>query len=311
MNQAIMKEESHVRAKYVTLIAVIAALAYWAKSANGNGEASPANASSMTEKKVELLASSEANKLKGEFGEQAASLAEEMQRDLAALPDRPQPPEKSASDDWPRGFQKTDFDLPEYCFERMGKLDHKKLVRHVELNPLDRPLDSEQVEHLRMFIDVMNRHLQKLESHYSEVRREEMRAAIKAGDVAPSPIKRMPTAILRTLAKASMKRNEHPGKSLDEVMEVINVEKIHIPSNSYVHKGRIYPHSKFKELLMTDRLFKQLQFFSFDSLGGITEWFLASGCLQPGGQAALLNRGSAFTRLDLAERGPLYRGMKK
>lgn len=301
-NQTVMRVAS------ILIVSAIAVLIYWSVAAGRPDEKSThasASASSKATKEVKLLRSSPDNLIKGDFSEEAVNIIRDLEQALDGLPSTPAMPATASKSYWPGSFLMTDFDLPQYCFEALGNLEHEKLVRHVELNPLDAPLCERQVEHLGVFIATINEHLEKLKDHYKAVRREEMRAAIKSGKVKPSPVEEVPSYLLRTLAKSSMREGKHPGKTMDEVMKIVAKENTHIPSNSYVHKGRIYPHTSFKNLPRTDELFGHLQFFSYDAFGGITEWFLANGCLTTKGQRALMSRGTEFSRLDLAKRGPM------
>jgi hypothetical protein len=211
---------------------------------------------------------------------------------------------------WPGEFPRTDFALFEYLIADCGRWNADLLVRHVDLNVADQPVDAAGLMQLRGLVDAVNQAGKPVADAYASVRRNEMFEQADAGtvpaeaeaDTTPSP------GILRMIARKKMDAGEMPGLSIEEVVAKLKASRpVSLSSNGIVRNGRVYLASSFTELPRTEAAFDGLRFLVFEATVGLGAWFLAHCYTDADRISAILREGASLSRLTVDSRGPRRR----
>lgn len=213
----------------------------------------------------------------------------------------------SVTREWSSEFDRVDFNIAEYCFVSMGKLDAKVLYRHPRLNPRDQCISSNIMAELQSLIAAINDTQSALAAAYSELYREEAVSQIDAGMIKPREGPRIDERTLGHLARIQQREGKYPDKTIEEIKDLLRTTAVSLDVDGIVHRGEVYPADRLVNLPLTDASFLTRQFIAIETVGGITAWFSCYGLTSSDLVAPDIEEFSRQSRVDLAKRGPGYR----
>lgn len=211
-------------------------------------------------------------------------------------------PRRAEHIEWPRGFTRSDFDLPDYFARRIGFLDHRVLVRHELLNIDDRALSHADVELLEGHIEQLNEAGRAACARMESVRAAEMIDCVEAGRVSPTEPRTPSRGELQRLAGL---RAGKSGRTVEEELEMIQRDPPHSHfMNHLAYGGKLYLFRDFPVLPRTVDSYRELLLLSAEQLESVGSWFEGRGLTTRQELVAILGRLRTVAPRSLLLRPP-------
>ncbi len=217
-------------------------------------------------------------------------------RDNSALRQQPVVTRLGSADriPWPRGIPRTTFDLANQFANSPDSVSATTLLRHVRLNPQDRPLAEVECASLHDIVDPLRDRLEPLVLCLRQASHAEMIDIIQSGRVKPATFPTPTPAQIRRFASMAANTPEEADSLFEEFSRNPPLGSMAGVSH-IVHGGNTYLLSQFTSLPESDRMHAEVQFLGLDFLATVCAWFESRSLASSAAIAAVLDAASKWT----------------
>lgn len=264
--------------RLVALLVVIVAVIYGARfGLHLIDSSSPANRNTAASVSQTVAISTAVQAAENVFSAALTALERRDSSSDATNPNVPLTRGPRASDcKWDTAIRRSDASLADEFV--MGALSHRVLMRHVILNPEDRPLCPSEEKHLASIVAEYNKAVGPLLSAFRDLRSAEVAALIDAGALKPWIQAEGSDQEVRNAAAGLERMGLRPSDALD--LAAASRHRLRTPPGNYMMRGgRYYLLPDATALPQSAAYYERLKFIVVEHMQMVLGWFAAAGFL--------------------------------
>ncbi|RKZ12234.1 hypothetical protein DRQ53_15085 [bacterium] len=154
------------------------------------------------------------------------------------------------------------------------------MVRHIRLNPKDKPLTASLCTNLRLTkVAALNEQKKVYAKQYLIFRSKEMVGAIEAGLVKGEMLEPASDQVLKALARIKARQSDGDAAKIFEKLKAENTLELPAGQDGILHNGRMYLNKDFPRLAKVQTRRAELHEKLLLNASHVIIWFSDQGCL--------------------------------